>query len=554
LSALAHRLQPGALRGVAATAGEALVRHRRLVLAAIVVAQWGGVAVVALAARHNGWLYYHGGDGVFYWTTAWALGHFTIPSAQIGFGLGVFQAFGAAFLGPSMLSGLPFVLLLNVVVLLPLVPLLLYGVGERIAGRLFGLLVAALWLVLPLLAYRGFRPDYRAAQFLDDFLPGAVGLNALGDFPSLVVCLACVYLVFRAMDSGATTDALLAGTLAGFALAVKPSNALLLPAVVVGLALRRRLPQLLAFGCALAPAVLALAIWKERGLGSVPLFGSATGGVRLAAGSSPVTAFAFDRYLDFDWGIVHQNLLQLREVFWSKTLVEWTAFAGAFALLRRSWRKGVVVAIWFAAYFLAKGGSPFSSVYAGSFFRLLEPAYPAFVLFGAAALVLLVPGARAAAVAPPRPASRRTVAIAVAVLGLFPLVFVAAARPSTPGSFAVFPNGSAAVRIVDLQLAAAVAGGEVRLHWRVRPAATADVGYRIFRAATESEDCTLATSGSRDCAFGATGVSDSADPAFVDRPGRGTWTYRVAVVASFDGDSRNGDPLLLSRPVTISVR
>jgi hypothetical protein len=523
------------------------------VLAAIVVAQWAGVAVVAVAARHNGWLYYHGGDGVFYWTTAWALGHFTIPSAQIGFGLGVFQAFGAAFLGPSMLSGLPFVLLLNVVVLLPLVPLLLYGIGERIAGQLFGLLVAALWLVMPLLAYRGFRPDYRGTQFLDDFLPGAVGLNALGDFPSLVVCLACVYAVFRAMDNGATADAVVAGTLAGFAVAVKPSNALLLPAVVVGLALRRRLPQLVAFACALAPAVLALAVWKERGLGSVPLFGSASAAVRLAAGASPVTAFAFDRYLDFDWGLVHQNLLQLREVFWSKTLVEWTVVAGAFALLRRSWRKGIVVAIWFAAYFLAKGGSPFASVYAGSFFRLLEPAYPAFVLFGAGALVLLVPRVRPAAAAPPRPASRRAAVVAVVVLGIFPLVFVAAARPSAQGSFAVFPNGSAAVRIVDMRLAGTVDAGAVRLAWDPRPAATADVGYRVFRAGTQSEDCTLASSGSRDCNFGARTVADSAGPAFADRPGRGTWIYRVAVVASFDGDSRNGDPLLLSEPVTVTV-
>jgi hypothetical protein len=553
LSAFAHRLTPG-LRGVAAWLGATaatLERHRRLVLVAIVVCQWCGVGVVALAATHNGWLYYHGGDGVYYWTTAWALGHFTIPQAQIGFGLGVFQALGAAFLGPSLLSGLPFVVLVNVLVLLPLAPLLVYGVAERLAGRLFGLFAAALWLVVPLLAYRGFRPDYRGNQFLDFFLPGAVGLNSLGDFPSLVVCLACVYFTLRAMDGAARTDAVVAGALAGFAVAVKPSNALLLPAVVLGLALRRRLPQLLVFGAALLPAVVALVLWKQRGLGSLPLFGS-VGVVREAAGTGPLAALDAGRYLHLDWPAIQQNLAQLREVFWSKTLLEWAAVAGAFALVRAARAKGVVIVVWFAAYFLVKSGSPDSSVYAGSFFRLLEPAYPAFLLL-LAALALLVPRARPAAIAPRRPASRRAAILAVVVLGAFPLAFVAAARPAAPRSFADFPGSALAVRIVDLHLSATVRGGTVRLAWPAHEAATATVGYRVRRAATPLQDCEQLPGGSRDCVLGSDGLPPTHATTYVDRPGPGTWIYRVAVVAASNGDLSSADPLLLSEPVTVTV-
>ncbi len=536
-------------------AAAAIERNRRLVLAAVVVAQWAGVLAIALSARHNGWLYYHGGDGIWYWTSAWALGHLTLPATQIGFGLAVFQAPVAAFLGPSLLSGLPFVLLLNTLVLLPLVPLLLYGIGERIAGRLFGLLAACLWLVLPLLADRGFRPDYRHDQFLDNFLPGSVGLNALGDFPSAVACLAVVYLTLRAIDTSAATDAVLAGTLAGFALAIKPSNALLLPAPFVGLVLARRFPQAGAFVVALLPAVVALALWKQRGLGTLPLFGSALGGMRLAAGALPLAGLPNPaRYGGVHWGAIEQNLRQLREIFWSKTLLEWVAIAGTFGLLRRSFAKGAVIVTWFACYFAFKAGSAQASVYAGSFFRLLEPAYPAYVLLAAACIGLLAPGLRPRPSPPPRPATRRTAILAILVLGLFPLVFVAAARPAATGSFAELADDSLSIRVVDLGLTATATDGRVRLAWRARPSSTATIKYRVYRAASAADDCTLLPEGVRDCVVSSQAVANVRATGYVDRPGAGRWIYRVAVVAAWNGDPASGDPLLLSRPVSAVVR
>lgn len=535
------------------TAGDALERRRRLVLALIVVAQWGGVLAIALAARHNAWLYYNGGDGVYYWTGAWALGHFTLPFAQIGFGLASLQAIGGAFLGPSMLSGLPFVILLNGLLLLPLVPLLLYGIAERIAGRLFGLFTAALWLAMPLLAYRMFRPDYRTS-FLDIFLPGSFGLNALGDFPSLVVCLASAYFVLRAIDTVAVTDAVLAGTLAGFALAVKPSNALFVPAPMLGLLVARRFPQALAFLIALAPAVLALVIWKYRGLGALPLLSNSLGSLRLAAGSLPIAGIPdVSRYGGIHWSAIEENLTQLREIFWSKTLLEWVAIGGTFGLLRRSFAKGIVIVAWFGAYFLVKGGSSHASVYAGSFFRLLTPAYPAYVLLAAASAILLLPRHRPRPRPQPRPVGRRAVVAAVCVLGLVPLVLVGTARPASRGEFAQPAGASVDIKIVELGLTASSGGGSVRLSWRPQHSSSV-VAYRIFRAATAQEDCNTLANGVGDCVIKSKAIANTAGTSYVDRPGSGHWIYRVALTAAWNLDPSSGDPLLLSGPVAVTVR
>src|SRR4029079_10489344 len=78
-------------------------------------------------------------------------------------------------------------------------------------------------------------------------------------------------------------EAVLAGTFAGVALAFKPANALFLGGPLVALALPLLCTPLPLFLVSLAPALVALTLWKARGLGEVPLFaqGEAT---RLAAG------------------------------------------------------------------------------------------------------------------------------------------------------------------------------------------------------------------------------------------------------------------------------
>jgi hypothetical protein len=539
-------------REVTGRAAAALEAHHRLALAALVVLQWAGVTAIALTATHNGWLYHHGGDATFYWSDAHALGHLQLPRTEIGYLVSIVWAPAAAVLGPSLLSGLPFVLLLNGLVLLPLSLLLLYGVAERLAGRLFGLFAAALWLVLPLLAYKMVRPDSRG-PFLDIFLAGAVGLNGLGDFPSLVACLAAAWFAFRALDNRSWVDAAAAGVLVGAAIGIKPANALFLPAPALALLVARRPRQLGAYALGMAPGLIALAVWKQRGLGELPI-SSAYPALREAADPLPLAGLPdISRYGGIDWAMLQSQLAQIREVFWSRTLLEWVPFAGGFALLRRSGSKALLVIVWFAAYFLVKGSSQFASVYSWSFFRLIEPAYPAYALCAAAALVLLFPGRRGQRLPAPRPLARGRLVALVVVLGLVPLVFVAAARPIPTASHAQIVSASAKVPIVELGLTARRTAGAIALGWRARPSRVATVDYWVLRSADANEDCTVLSPGIGDCAVNGHTVGRVRNPGFTDHPGRGTWIYRVAVAASSNGDPAFGDPVLLSRPVTITV-
>ena len=84
--------------------------------------------------------------------------------------------------------------------------------------------------------------------------------------------LVSVALTVRAFEAGARREAVLAGTFAGVALALKPANALFLGGPLLALLLARRFGHALLFVVALGPALLALTLWKSKGLGEVPLF------------------------------------------------------------------------------------------------------------------------------------------------------------------------------------------------------------------------------------------------------------------------------------------
>ena len=82
---------------------------------------------------------------------------------------------------------------------------------------------------------------------------------------------------------------------------------------------------------------------------------------------------------------------QLREFFWSQRLAQWAPFAGLLAVLRV--RRGAIAALlggWLAAFLVVKGFSPRATIESGSFWRLLMPAWPAYLLLFAS-IPLLVP-------------------------------------------------------------------------------------------------------------------------------------------------------------------
>ena len=166
-----------------------------------------------------------------------------------------------------------------------------------------------------------------------------------------------------------------------------------------------------------------LAIWKARGVGSLPLF--ERGEFQVAAGVDGVFA-PVERYVDWSFGQLHRIERDFRGEFFSVRLLEVTALGGAIALGRRTLAGAFLVGGWFAAIVLVKGGSSLASIDSGSFFRYVMPAFPAFCIL-AASLLLLVPtlGGRLATQAATRlPSRRASIAIVSAGSAAFAMAAV----------------------------------------------------------------------------------------------------------------------------------
>jgi hypothetical protein len=110
----------------------------RLVLGGFVVLQWLTLVAFVLVVRHNGWLFYQGGDETFHWSAAWSIAHGHVPESEIGFGWAyILSPIGLVF-GSYYLSALPVVVILQVLVLMPVALFCVYGIAARIGGRLLG--------------------------------------------------------------------------------------------------------------------------------------------------------------------------------------------------------------------------------------------------------------------------------------------------------------------------------------------------------------------------------------------------------------------------------
>src|SRR5205823_1510492 len=193
-------------------------------------------------------------------------------------------------------------------------------------------------------------------------------------------------------------------------------------------------------------------------------------------------------------------------------------------------------------------------------FRILMPAFPAYLLL-AAAIVLLVPGIRT------RPASRpfsltgrrltAAVAIAFAIVAALPLGVIAAIPPlHDHGRLAVRVGGSLIPVSTAIRVRATAQGNNVRLSWHGRPAGPASGFYRVFRAGDPEGGLFCAgrlRNAADNCALAMESPGTTRTPTLVDHPGRGTWTYRIGVVANWLNDERYGDVYVVSPPVTATV-
>jgi hypothetical protein len=311
-------------------------REPWVVLGPLLLIQWVAVLALLLTVRHNSWLYYQGGDQTYYYTTASEFSHWRRPTAEVGWGWPYVLTPIAGLAGNIVLSGLPGVLLLNGLILLPIGLIGMYGIGSRLAGRVFGYWTAALWLAVPFVAIPLFVQRYHG-KYVEQTLPQTFGMTPLADFPSMVLLIVAAYLVLRALDTRAWQEAVLGGLVSGFAFAVKPSNVIFLAAPIAAFVLKGRWRQLVGFGATVLPGMLLVVLWKQRGLGSQPLFASGGDGALAALGVPAMPLAGLGRYVHLNWQHLQDNKDQLREFFWAIRPLQWLAIAGVLALLRRGW-------------------------------------------------------------------------------------------------------------------------------------------------------------------------------------------------------------------------
>jgi hypothetical protein len=524
----------------------------RYVLGGLLVVQWLAVLALALTVKHNGWLYYAGGDQLWHYSGAYLMAHGDLPPTFVGYGWSFLLAPIAAIAGPNLVSALPAIVLFNTVVLLPVALLCVYGIGARIAGRLFGYFAAGLWIALPYVGVLFVEPGYHQ-KYTELTLPQVLGLASVPDFPATVALLVSAYFCLRALDSSKWHAAAAAGLAAGYSIAIKPSNSIFLvvPAVLLLVEKRR---TVLPFAAGLAPTLLTLALWKYRGLGELAAAPAAP--VRLAGGVGSLLDRIHNPELN-SYAHFRAVLDSLREHFWAARVIEWLPVAGAIGLLARSRRGFLLVATWFAVFVVTKATYVPASVEDASFWRILMPAFPAYLLL-AAAVVLLVPGVRAR----PAPGSfalpgrRLTVALAaaVAVFVVLPLGVIAATpQLQDGGRQAVIFDDSLLPVSPDVRLGSTTEGDGVRLSWEAPRPGSATVFYRVLRAKGPSDVACAGTRATDQCRLYTELPASTRTTSYLDLPGPGAWTYRIGISANWLDDPNLGDVYVLSRPVTVTV-
>lgn len=94
----------------------------------------------------------------------------------------------------------------------------------------------------------------------------------------------------------------------------------------------------------------------------------------------------------------------------------------------------------------------------------------------------------------------------------------------------------------------------MRLRWNRPQTAGSRIFYRLFRSPAATDYiCFSSDPGADRCTLVSVDLRTVRTPSAVDRPGPGTWTYRVGAAANWLDDPELGDVFLLSNPVTVNV-
>lgn len=545
-----------------------------ILLGLLVLVHWTALLVFTQLVRHNGWLFYQGGDQTFFYTASWAISGGHVPESQIGYGWSYLISPIARAVGPNFVAALPPLLLVQTIVLWPLALYCVYAITANIAGRALGYFAAAAWVAVPFAAIPLWDDSYHE-KYVDQFLPQAFGLTGMGDFPSMVCLLAAALFCVRALDMEARHDAVLAGLTAGFAIGIKPANALFLAGPLLAFSVARRFRTAYDFGAALLLPVLALALWKYRGLGYLPILTpnpeavAAEGG--LVGSDSLASGVVLDRYLDLDWAHLGKNYVDFRESFWGVPLLQALPLLGLVVASRSSWPKALLLGGWLAAFVFVKGSSPQVNVDSGTFLHLLLPGFPPLLIL-AALVPLLVPWLRRRPRLPfARSSARphRVGILAFAILAVVPLLLFATLPTLGPNRAVYYYPESVQVPVDEgFSVEVRRVDGGAMLSWRAPPSRGVHVFYSVFRSrpVVPTPDSTrppgregircqgsAGYAGAADCALEMSLVGVTRSNRFLDKPPPGAWVYRVGLSANWRDDANAGNVLLLSEHSRLSA-
>ncbi len=535
-----------------------LLARPRVVVGSLIGLQFVATFVFAISVQHNGWVWFQGGDQILLATQGWLLGQLELPPTELGYMWSLVLTPIMWVTGPTYVQALPPLVLFQVLVLGPVALLCVYDLACRIGGRLLGYWASVLWVVAPFASIPLFVDRYQE-RFGEQFLPQALGLTAMSDYPSMVLLLAAAVFAIRSIDAVRVTDAVLAGLLLGAAGAMKPPNLLLGVGAALAYLVARRWREALAFGAAVVPSLLLLAYWKDKGLGGIPVLSLEE--TRLAA-SSTVTAVSIDfgRYVDLDLDHWLDQMNELREFFWSPRVAQWAPIAGLVAVLVV--RRGAMAALlagWLGAFLVVKGFSPRATIESGSFWRLLMPAWPAYLILFAA-IPLLVPtlarrlGERMRAPAA-RPVAPRWLVVTAALSLLVPAAFTVASSPIEGPELALTQDdgGNFILTSVDagVALRAESTPDGTRLTWG-EPITRANVFYRVYRAVGPDVECEN-TDGhpAQSCYVRGTPIAVTREPEYVDTEAVPGATYRIGVGTNWADDPAFGDVFAFSPPAVV---
>jgi hypothetical protein len=540
---------------------DVLLEHPRAVLGTLAGVQIAAIAMLALSIDHNGWVFFHNGDQIWLTSQAWLLAGLELPPTELGYLWSVVLAPIMLVTGPTYVQAIPPVIFLNVLVLGPIAILCVYGIASRIGGRLLGYWAAFLWVVAPFASIPLWVDRYQE-RWTEHFLPQALGLTTLSDYPSMVLVLAAAYFVLRSLEPGRLTDAALAGLLLGAAAGMKPPNLLIGAGAVLAYPIARRWREGVVFGAAIVPSLLVLAFWKYRGLGEIPALSMEQ--VRVAAGAGVVAVNVRD-YLELDVEHWRNQMDHLREFFWSPRLAQWAPIAGLLAVLRvRRWPIAALLGGWLAAFLLVKGFSTRADIQANTFWRLLMPAWPAYLIL-LASVPLLVPtlarrlGDRLRAPVAGALRARWVVVASVATV-LVPAAAFAASSPTDSPDRGVFQDDvdNFILTAVDdgVELTATRTESGVELSWS-HDLYRGEVFYHVLRGyfvePDRDTDCERSDEANAYyCYLRSSPIGTTRETTFVDpAPPPGGQTYRIGIATNWLNDDQAGDIFAFSPPVTV---